>query len=239
MEFFIRRYVKGLKNSGTSDIFVSDALISNEKFEEICSKHGSGKYLLCIRGKGIRGFKKLDEFFIEEDKLVFAADDIIGLRQEVKLSEMSSNNLLDIMGSMIKNAPAEGLNNPKLMSDLSRFHAELSSRDSVQESEMFNSPNYDLPQMESLVSAGFPIGPTVTSFALGALTGGIIIWLLNKSNIDDLKTQIQNLESSVKGAEESINKLKRKAESIQNNIPLNMNQMFLSSYNRRNGLSGL
>jgi len=239
MEFFIRRYVRGLKNSGTSDIFVSDVMISNEKFEEQCNMHGSGKYLLCIRGKGIRGFKKLDEFFIEEDKLVFAADDIIGLKQEVKLSEMTSNDLLNVMGSMLKNAPAEGVNNPKLMTDLSRFHAELSSRDGLQESEMFNSPNYELPQMESLVSAGFPIGTTVTSFALGALTGGIVIWLLNKSTVDELKSQIQNLESSVKNAEESINNLKVKAENIQNSIPMNMDQMFLSSYNRRNGLSGL
>jgi len=238
MEFFIRRYIKGLKNSGTSDIYTSRHPVLREEFEDISNNFGPGKYLLCSRGKGIRGFKKLDEYFVEEN-LIFAADDVIGVKQEIKLAEMSSGDLLNVMGSMIKNAPADGLNNSKFMSDLSRFHSELDSRNSSQDMNVLDSENYLLPDMQPLVSAGFPVGATVTSFALGALTGGIVIWLLNKSTVDELKSQIQSLESSVKNAEESINNLKKKAETIQNNGPLNMDKMFLSSYNRRNGLSGL
>jgi hypothetical protein len=238
MEFFIRRYVKGKKNSGTSDIYTSEHMIGREEFEDISNTFGAGKYLLCVRGKGIRGFRKVDEYFVEEN-LIFAADDVIGVKQEIKLAEMSSDDLLDIMGSMIKNAPSDGLNNSKFMSDLSRFHAELATRKGVQESENYIPESFEAPINQPLVSAGFPIGTTVTSFALGAFTGGIVVYLMNKSAMDDLKSQIQTLESSVKSAEESINSLKKKADSIQQKGPLSMDQMFLSSYNGRNGLSGL
>jgi len=238
MEFFIRRYVKGQKNSGTSDIYTSQHPVDREEFEDISNTFGAGKYLLCVRGKGIRGFKKIDEYFVEEN-LIFASDDVIGVKQEIKLAEMSSNDLLDVMGSMIKNAPADGLNNPKFMSDLSRFHSELSSRNSDYEAENYVPESFNAPENQPLVSAGFPIGTTVTSFALGAFTGGIVVYLMNKSTMDELKSQIQTLESSVQKAEESINTLKKKAESIEMRGPPSMDQMFLSSYNRRNGLSGL
>jgi len=239
MEFFIRRYVKGQKNSGTSDIYTSQHTVDRNEFEDISNTFGSGKYLLCVRGKGIRGFRKLDEYFVE-DNLVFAADEVIGVKQEIKLAEMSSDDLLGIMGSMIKNAPADGLNNSKFMGDLSRFHAELSSRDSSNNSsDNYIPESFDAPDMQPLVSAGFPIGTTVTSFALGAFTGGIVVYLMNKSTMDELKSQINTLESSVKNAEESINSLKKKADSIEMRGPPSMDQMFLSSYNRRNGLSGL
>jgi len=238
MEFFIRRYIKGQKNSGTSDIYTSQHTVDRNEFEDISNTFGSGKYLLCVRGKGIRGFRKLDEYFVE-DNLVFAADEVIGVKQEIKLAEMSSDDLLGIMGSMIKNAPADGLNNSKFMGDLSSFHAELSSRGSVQESEHYIPESFEAPDMQPLVGAGFPIGTTVTSFALGAFTGGIVVYLMNKSTMDELKSQINSLESSVKNAEESINNLKKKADSIQLRGPPSMDQMFLASYNRGNGLSGL
>ena len=62
MQFFIRRYVKGAKSSGTSDVFVADNPISTDEFHHIARISGAGKYILCVRGKGIRGFKKLDEY---------------------------------------------------------------------------------------------------------------------------------------------------------------------------------
>ena len=92
------------------------------------------------------------------------------------------------------------------MADLETFHAELSSRTSE--------PVHAHSAEQPLVSAGFPVGNVVTSFVLGALTGGVVIWLVQKKTIDDLKSQISSLEKSVKEAEEAISSVKKQAERI-------------------------
>lgn len=71
MEFFIRRYSKGKKGSGTQDVLTSKTPIPTHDFVSISKKEGVGKYLLCARGKGIRGFKKLDEYVVEGLSTVF------------------------------------------------------------------------------------------------------------------------------------------------------------------------
>ena len=228
MEFFIRKYCKGKKGSGTQDIWVSPTPVSTKDFIAISKEEGRGKYLLCARGKGIRGFKKLDEFIVERQQEVFEAE-TIAVKQNVDVSLLSSEEILDIMGSMINQAPKNPQGQERFMADLQTFHSELSSRN--------ESPLniHEMNAEQPLISAGFPIGTTVTSFVLGALTGGVVIWLIQKKKIDDLKTQIDKLETSVKNAEEAIQSVKKQAEKIERKTEMTFDQKFMSQFNSLNG----
>jgi len=229
MEFFIRRYLKGKKGSGTDDVFISSTPLDRVTFLEISKENGYGKYLLCARGKGIRGFKKLDEFIFEEVPLAFDAE-VVAVKQNLNLEELSGNELLGLMGNMIKNAPADAEGQQKFMADLNSFHAELETRQ--------NKPSQVHDAEMPLVSAGFPIGTSVISFVLGALTGGVAIWLIQKNTIDELKEQISSLEGSVKEAEESIKKVKIQAENLEKRNNVSVDQQFLSNFNKMNGWRG-
>ena len=44
MEFFIRRYAKGMKGSGTEDVWVSSEMPSTPQFHQIAKSMGDGKY---------------------------------------------------------------------------------------------------------------------------------------------------------------------------------------------------
>ena len=46
MTFFVRRYQKGIKNSGTQDILTSEDEISLTDFVGLAHQTGPGKYLL-------------------------------------------------------------------------------------------------------------------------------------------------------------------------------------------------
>ena len=76
MVYFIRRYQKGIKGSGTKDLLSSETEITVPMFLQLAEMTGPGKYVLGQRGKGIRGFKKITDTIIEsaEQMLVFAAE---------------------------------------------------------------------------------------------------------------------------------------------------------------------
>jgi len=76
MVYFIRRYQKGIKGSGTKDLLSSETEITVPMFIQLAEMTGSGKYILGVRGKGIRGFKKITDTIINsaEEMLVFAAE---------------------------------------------------------------------------------------------------------------------------------------------------------------------
>jgi hypothetical protein len=65
MPYFIRRYEKGVKNSGCQDVIVSEAQIPIETFVNLAHATGPGKYILGKRGKGIRGFNKITDCVVE------------------------------------------------------------------------------------------------------------------------------------------------------------------------------
>ena len=194
MEFFIRRYLKGLKGSGTSDVYLAKNPISKSEFESICSEIGEGKYNLCVRGKGIRGFKKLSDCIIDEQTLSFAADEIVSVNQNLHLSELSNAEVMSLMGNMISNAPVDAIGQQKFLGDLQTFHAELESR----QAHNPRPPEIRMNSEDSIVGAGFSIGKSLPSFALGVVAGGVLVYLMNKSTIDSLKEQVSQLNGSIK-----------------------------------------
>ena len=95
MVWFIRRYQKGIKNSGTNDVKVSENEITISEFVDFCHREGEGKYILGLRGKGIRGFRKITDCIVEGAELlgnwkpnkVFAAEEV-SVKKNVKLSDL-------------------------------------------------------------------------------------------------------------------------------------------------------
>ena len=213
MVYFIRRFVSGIKGSGTSDIWTDEESMTDDDFHNFARIYGEGKYLLCVRGKGIKGFRKLAETIVEPKVRVFRAEDTVSVSADVNVKNLSNEQLL---GVLEQNAEGE---------DFSSMLDELQKRlDSVQ------SNNAD----EVLASAGFPIGSKIASFMVGALTGGVVVYLIHKKKIDSLNDEIASLKSTVKQAEEAIKKVEKKTEELRQ--PMTFEQQLLNSFNSMNGV---
>ena len=213
MVYFIRRFVSGIKGSGTSDIWTDEEPMTDDDFHNFARIYGEGKYLLCVRGKGIKGFRKLAETVVEPKVRVFRAEDTVSVSADVNVKNLSNEQLL---GVLEQNAEGE---------DFSSMLDELQKRlDSVQTN------NAD----EVLASAGFPIGSKIASFMVGALTGGVVVYLIHKKKIDALNDEIASLKSTVKQAEEAIKKVEKKTEQLSQ--PMTFEQQLLNSFNSMNGV---
>jgi hypothetical protein len=213
MVYFIRRFVSGIKGSGTSDIWTDEEPMTDDDFHNFARIYGEGKYLLCVRGKGIKGFRKLAETIVEPKVRVFRAEDTVSVSADVNVKNLSNEQLLGVLEN---NAEGE---------DFSSMLDELQKRlDSVQTN------NAD----EVLASAGFPIGSKIASFMVGALTGGVVVYLIHKKKIDALNDEIASLKSTVKQAEEAIKKVEKKTEQLSQ--PMTFEQQLLNSFNSMNGV---
>ena len=213
MVYFIRRFLKGQKQSGTQDIWSGDEPMSQDDFSTFSELFGEGKYLMCVRGKGIRGFRKLAEHHVRPKKLVFASEEnVISVQSQVKVQDLNDNQLV----GALTQASEEG--------EMESLQAEIERRLSAMQNH-----NAD----DVLVSAGFPIGSKIATFMVGALTGGVVVYLIHKQKIDSLNEEIASLKRTVQNAEESIKKIEKKTETLSN--PMTFEQSLMRNYNLMNG----
>ena len=215
MTYFIRRYLKGLKGSGTSDIWTSEEPMNDEDFHSFARIYGEGKYVLCVRGQGIRGFRKLAETEIEPPMRVFGAEDTVSVSADVNVKNLSNQQLLGVL----ENKSAEEGGVESVLDELQK------RLEGIQE----NGAD------EVLASAGFPIGSKIGTFMVGALTGGVVVYLINKKKIDSLNEEIASLKATVKNAEEAIKKVEKKTEELRK--PMSFDQQMLAAYNTMNGVN--
>jgi hypothetical protein len=214
MTYFIRRFLKGLKGSGTADIWTSEEPMTDDDFQSFARIYGEGKYILCVRGRGIRGFRKLAETFVEPPMRVFSAEDTVSVSADVSVKNLSNEQLLGVL----EEKSAEG----EVDSILDELQKRLGE---VQE----NAAD------EVLASAGFPIGSKLGTFMVGALTGGVVVYLINKKKIDSLNEEIASLKATVKNAEEAIRNVEKKTEELSK--PMSFDQQMLMAYNSMNGVN--
>ena len=187
--------------------------MTDTDFSTFSDLFGEGKYLMCVRGKGIRGFRKLAEHHVSPKKLIFAAEEnVVSVQSEVKIQDLNNNQLV----GALTQAAEEG--------DVQSLQAEIESRLNAMQNH-----NAD----DVLVSAGFPIGSKIATFMVGALTGGVVVYLIHKQKIDSLNEEIASLKSTVKGAEESIKRIEKKTEALSN--PMTFEQSLMRNYNQMNG----
>ena len=225
MEFFIRAYGVSDSNKSSKDIFKSEFPISNDEFITECNKLNAKKFLLCVRGRGIKGFKKLDEYVAEEELEVFNAE-TISVNQKLTLDSLSDGELLNLMDNMVKNAPMDSEGQDKFMADLKKFNAEIRERSLIGGSQK-NAAE------DNIVSTGFSVGSSVAPFMVGLLTGGVVIYAIQKKEMEQLKTEINSLKNSIQEAETAINNVRLQAESI---IPAKKtaDERFMAEYNMLN-----
>jgi len=243
MTYFIRRYQKGVKNSGTKDVSISQDEITIADFVELAHQTGPGKYLLGERGKGIRGFRKITDCIVAHptELQVFAAE-TISVRKNLNIEDMATPELMELLGSMSRTSLSSPEEMTQFQKDRESIHRELSRRNDkpVRASETVSSP--------AIASAGFAVG-NKSAVAFG-LVGGLVIGALGaswyyKNKIDDLQTTIDGFSKKLDAAAEGLHKAeqreaKREAseeakaryDSVQQS---GLGGLFLSDYNRRNG----
>jgi len=241
MVWFIRRWQKGVKNSGTSDILVSDSEITVGEFVDIAHQTGPGKYMLGIRGKGIRGFRKITDCLVEEPSVssswitsepqkVFAAEEI-SVRKNIKLADLSDGDIMDLMGSMSDTEIKNAEDFSKFKKDLGNLHSEISAS-------------------QPLASAGFAVGKSgvAMGFVGGLLVGVVGTMYYYKSQLDKVNTQLDQINKQLNEAESAIKRAEsREAKRVENEErrqtkavnPKNMNwdNWFLQQFNNGNGPS--
>jgi hypothetical protein len=213
MVYFIRRFLSGIKGSGTSDIWKGDEPMSRDDFNNFARIYGEGKYIFCVRGKGIKGFKKLTETIIEPKTLAFSAEDTVSVSADVNMKNLSNQQLLGVIENKAEDE------------DVSNLLDELQKR-------LENSKSSEGDEI--LASAGFPIGSKIATFMIGALTGGVVVYLIHKKKIDSLNDEIASLKNTVKEAQEAIKTVEKKTEELSQ--PMSFDQKMLNSFNAMNGV---
>jgi len=281
MAYFIRRYQKGVAQSGTQDVFVSESEIPIPMFCEMAEMIGPGKYILGQRGEGIRGFKKLTDTVVPEESVrVFAAEsesenndsdatkddtsnitpelvekkekatspppavvmerDTISMRRTEKLSDMSDEQVSELVGGMAQ-TDLNAENITVFQSDLARVHEEMVTRG------MIVTPK----AAEDKIVIGAAFSPWKAA-ALGGVVG-LSIGVLGsmhyyKTKMDDINVRLAEMDASIREAESTITSQERRIMKAEDNEkraatpvapvqrdPFDLDLAFLSSYNANNG----
>ena len=110
MEYFIRAYGVEEGDKTIKEFCKSKTPISIPEFKEECNKIRAKKFLLCVRGRGIKGFKKLDEYVMDEETEIFNAETI-----SVNQKLVSNSEILNLMDNMVKNPPMDSDGQEKFM----------------------------------------------------------------------------------------------------------------------------
>jgi|11_taG_2_1085331.scaffolds.fasta_scaffold00036_55 hypothetical protein len=262
MAYFIRRYQKGVKNSGTTDIVVSEVEIPMDTFINLSHATGPGKYILGQRGKGIRGFRKITDCLVEDSEpvvtdwhvnsdVVFNAEESISVKRNLKLSDMSDRELVDLMNSMESAEISSDAEFSKFRKDLSNINREIRRRmvsgGTMEAEAAFESEAPKGP----IASAAYGVSPVMAG-SIGAVLGGLAAAIgtavYYRSKIDALSTQIDGVSQKLQEAEIAI----KRAETIatknaeqherKNNNSFNANQFFdarlLSEFQNKNRPEG-
>tara|TARA_R110000823_G_scaffold110652_8_gene230696 strand:- start:1365 stop:2204 length:840 start_codon:yes stop_codon:yes gene_type:complete len=228
MVWFIRRYQKGIKNSGTNDVKVSENEITIPEFVDFCHREGEGKYILGLRGKGIRGFRKITDCIVEGAELlgnwkpnkVFAAEEV-SVKKNVKLSDLNDSELLDLMSSMSETDISSTDDFSKFKADLTSIHAEIAKRGI--NGGTTSTPPSDIKAAESLValnpkaplaSAGFGVGKSglAMGFVGGLMVGVVGTMMYYKSKMDTINSDLERINKQLNEAESAIKRAESREE---------------------------
>lgn len=257
MPYFIRRYQSGVKNSGTTDILTSEVEISIPAFVMLAESTGPGKYLLCERGPGIRGFRKITDCIIDEpveetvssyraepEELLFAAEDSVSVKRNLSLKDMSNEDLVDLMTSMESANITSEEEFKKFRKDLAAINREMRRRMMTTELSAERAFTGPTAAKVPIASAAFGISPTqagLLGVAVGGLGGVLGTAFYYRSKIDNLGSEMESVKKMLAEAEVAIKRAedtsKKAAESAKKAERMNQNDFFdmnlLGSYQNR------
>lgn len=267
--YFLRCYTKGAAKSGTIDVATWENFPGFDELQETCNELGAGKYVLFERGQGIRGMRKVNELFIEEqihsisnkpqtqnleELLVFAAEElgvakesVISMRTETPLGKLSDNELVNILDKMVSSKDIKSAEElESFIGNIKSVIGEVKKRGMSSEGYSAETAEMAISEAESKKSLGSGM-----TFGAGLLVGGLggvaaTAWHY-RGKIEDMETRMAAMESSMKETEtelkaesEKRKREQRSAEAVaQFDRNIGIDNAFLSHYNKQNPSNGL
>ena len=227
ISYFVRRYVKGVKGSGTKDLIKMDE--APQDFASLVEPFGPGKYILFNRQKGVRGFSKMIEHIVAEPIKAFAAESV-SVKQNVDVGQVPTNQLKTLLSDMISKPQGS----EDFADDMQKVYNEILSRaDTI---ETLAAPGIN--------SAGWINKQSTLGFVVGAAVVGSTVYQIKNKEINELKELIEKQSETVTKLAETVKlaehhrKKAELAESAKQKMmrqKMGMDSEFLSEFNRANG----
>jgi len=226
ISYFVRRYVKGVKGSGTKDLIKMDE--APQDFGSLVEPFGPGKYILFSRQKGVRGFSKMLEHIVAAPAKAFAAESV-SVKQNVDVGQVPTNQLKTLLSDMI----SKPQNSEDFAADMQKVYNEIFSRTETQD--------FAAPAQNGGLQQHLP----------GFLVGALVVGIPTATVIKKQGTEIEQLKELIEKQSETVSQLsdtvkrsehERKkamaAEQAKQKVfkqKMGMDSDFLSEYNRANG----
>jgi len=226
ISYFVRRYVKGVKGSGTKDLIKMDE--APQDFGSLVEPFGPGKYILFSRQKGVRGFSKMLEHIVAAPAKAFAAESV-SVKQNVDVGQVPTNQLKTLLSDMI----SKPQNSEDFAADMQKVYNEILSRTETQD--------FAAPAQNGGLQQHLP----------GFLVGALVVGIPTATVIKKQGTEIEQLKELIEKQSETVSQLsdtvkrsehERKkamaAEQAKQKVfkqKMGMDSDFLSEYNRANG----
>lgn len=227
ISYFVRRYVKGVKGSGTKDLIKMDE--APQDFASLVEPFGPGKYILFNRQKGVRGFSKMIEHIVAEPIKAFAAESV-SVKQNVDVGQVPTNQLKTLLSDMISKPQGS----EDFAADMQKVYNEILSR--ADPIETLAAPGIN--------SAGWINKQSTLGFVVGAAVVGSTVYQIKNKEINELKELIEKQSETVTKLAETVKlaehhrKKAELAESAKQKMmrqKMGMDSEFLSEFNRANG----
>jgi hypothetical protein len=227
ISYFVRRYVKGVKGSGTKDLIKMDE--APQDFASLVEPFGPGKYILFNRQKGVRGFSKMIEHIVAEPIKAFAAESV-SVKQNVDVGQVPTNQLKTLLSDMISKPQGS----EDFADDMQKVYNEILSR--ADPIETLAAPGIN--------SAGWINKQSTLGFVVGAAVVGSTVYQIKNKEINELKELIEKQSETVTKLAETVKlaehhrKKAELAESAKQKMmrqKMGMDSEFLSEFNRANG----
>ena len=227
ISYFVRRYVKGVKGSGTKDLIKMDE--APQDFASLVEPFGPGKYILFNRQKGVRGFSKMIEHIVAEPIKAFAAESV-SVKQNVDVGQVPTDQLKTLLSDMISKPQGS----EDFAADMQKVYNEILSR--ADPIETLAAPGTN--------SAGWINKQSTLGFVVGAAVVGGTVYQIKNKEINELKELIEKQSETVTELAETVKLAehhRKKAESAESakqkmmRQKMGMDSEFLSEFNRANG----
>ena len=214
MVYALRHYIKGVKGSGTRDLWVGDYIPSRDEIAEAYGE--SGKFVVMERGKGIRGMRKVAEYLFESSyssavksewmPKAFAAEESsrMSVRKEISLSELSDEDLDGLWDSMLETPVDSEDDFQRFVNDCTKVKKEVYRRLKSRSPE--SGESNETMMSESSGGKSFGYGTIVTAGVVGLVAGAVIQEVRWKKRFDAAEKRMSDLESLIEDLTEKASK---------------------------------
>jgi len=247
MVYALRHYQKGVKSSGTKDLWVGDVMPTRD---EIAQNYGSsGKYVIMERGKGIRGMRKVAEYIFDNSSnttispitnewmpKLFAAEQgsSMSVRKEIKLTDLSNDDLNGLWDSMLETPVDSDDDFERFVADNSKIKQEVYRRLNEQKVTEHNAEEKDESLVAGETSGKFGYGVIITAGVVGLVAGAVIQEVRWKKRFADAEDKMKKLEDLIDSLSEKTQQAAETNNFAASGGPLS-NHNILRSFNQREG----